>query len=184
MLHASDLASPDVRYPTAYGHLLRERTDIWLAMTLAGLSGAVYNNRKLEPLPFAPHLRRVLRRSTQITLMTFICFASLVTYQRHISAVKPVPFNAGERVVTAGIWTLHFGLDNRLHDSQRRVSQLLKEVQVDVLGILESDLNHIVTGNRDMVSRIAEEQGYYVDMGPAPQKREQRHLGWLPKLFR
>jgi hypothetical protein len=58
--------------------------------------------------------------------------------------------------VTAGVWTLHFGIDNEGRDSQRRVRDLIRcvepddlttayisisDMQLDVVGLLETDLN-------------------------------------------
>jgi endonuclease/exonuclease/phosphatase family metal-dependent hydrolase len=73
-------------------------------------------------------------------------------------------------MITAGIWTVHFGLESDLRDSQRRLRDALKEAELDVVGLLESDLQHIVTGNRDLTQIIAQDLGYYVDLGPGPQK--------------
>lgn len=166
-----------------YGWILRERTDVWLGLTLAFIGGAVFlqrSNTTLIPstLRFHPSLR--LQRLCQVTLALLMGFAMASTYSSHQHQAAPVPFNGEERVATAAIWTLHFGLDNRMHDSQRRVSELLEDAQIDILGILESDLNHIVTGNRDMVQRIAQEKGYFVDLGPGPHKRTwSRPIFWL-----
>lgn len=154
----------------AYGYVLRERTDIWIGLTLAFIGGGVYNSRSAQLTPLAKSSKK-LQHLTQAFLAAVASFALITAAFKHYAKAEPVPYNPQERVATAGIWTLHFGLDNRLHDSQRRISELLDDVELDILGILESDLNHIVTGNRDMVQRIAEEKGYYVDLGPAPQKR-------------
>ncbi len=40
------------------------------------------------------------------------------------------PFRSGHRMVRAGIWTIHFGLDNKGRDSQRRVAKLIRLVLV------------------------------------------------------
>jgi hypothetical protein len=40
------------------------------------------------------------------------------------------PFKPGPRMLTAGIWTLHFGFDNEGRDSQRGVRDLIKCVDI------------------------------------------------------
>ncbi|KAF7975727.1 hypothetical protein HWV62_8699 [Athelia sp. TMB] len=73
----------------------------------------------------------------------------------------PVPYSPGPRIITAGIWTIHFGIDNQGRDSQRKVRDLVHDMKVDVLGLLETDLHRIVYGNRDLTRVLIEELGYY-----------------------
>lgn len=47
---------------------------------------------------------------------------------------------------------------------------LIKELEIDVIGLLESDLQRIIMGNRDTTQILAEELGMYVDYGPGPNK--------------
>ena len=51
------------------------------------------------------------------------------------------PHHSPERLVTAGIWTVHFGIDLEGRDSQPRMRDLVKDMDLDVLGLLETDLN-------------------------------------------
>ena len=46
----------------------------------------------------------------------------------------------------------------------------IKELELDVVGLLESDLQRIIMGNRDTTQFIAEDLGMYVDYGPGPNK--------------
>ena len=80
------------------------------------------------------------------------------------------PYHKDSNVWTAGIWTVHFGVDLAGRDSQRRMLDLIRDAEVDVLGLLETDLQRFVYGNRDLTRMIAEELGYYVDIGPGPNK--------------
>lgn len=41
-------------------------------------------------------------------------------------AVVPRPHREAARIVRAGIWTVHFGIDNEGRDSQRRMRDLIK----------------------------------------------------------
>jgi hypothetical protein len=64
-------------------------------------------------------------------ILTFLASLSImsvfVTLYR-LPKAYPRPFKPGPRIVTAGIWTLHFGLDNEGRDSQRRVKALIEYV--------------------------------------------------------
>ena len=46
----------------------------------------------------------------------------------------------------------------------------IKELEIDVIGLLESDLQRIIMGNRDTTQYLAEDLGMYVDYGPGPNK--------------
>ncbi|KAK7966801.1 Protein cwh43 [Apiospora aurea] len=81
-----------------------------------------------------------------------------------------VPYHADSQIITAGIWTIHFSLDNDMWSSEKRIRNLLKELEVDVVGLLESDLQRIIMGNRDTTQFLAQDLGMYVDYGPGPNK--------------
>lgn len=81
-----------------------------------------------------------------------------------------VPYHKEDKVITAGIWTVHFSLDNDMWSSERRMRDLIKEMEIDVIGLLESDLQRIIMGNRDTTQFLAEDLGMYVDYGPGPDK--------------
>ena len=46
----------------------------------------------------------------------------------------------------------------------------IRDLELDVVGLLESDLQRIIMGNRDTTQFIAEDLGMYVDYGPGPNK--------------
>ncbi|KAJ7674200.1 Frag1/DRAM/Sfk1 family-domain-containing protein [Mycena rosella] len=99
---------------------------------------------------------------------TIACFtiASLLVTIYRAPAEFPQPFKPGPRILTAGIWTVHFGLDNEGRDSQRLIRDVVRDMQLDVIGLLETDLHRIVFGNRDLTRVLVEDMGYYVDVGP------------------
>ena len=80
------------------------------------------------------------------------------------------PYHPDDRILTAGIWTIHFSLDNDMWSSEHRMRDLIKEMELDVVGLLESDLQRIIMGNRDTTQFLAEDLGMYVDYGPGPNK--------------
>ena len=53
----------------------------------------------------------------------------------------PAPAHARARLLNAGIWTVHFGIDDAGRDSQRRMRDLVRDMQLDVVGLLETDLH-------------------------------------------
>lgn len=79
-------------------------------------------------------------------------------------------YHPEEKTLTAGIWTIHFTLDNDMWSSERRMAAAIRELEVDVIGMLESDTQRIIMGNRDTMQYLAEDLGMYVDYGPGPNK--------------
>ncbi|GHJ86982.1 hypothetical protein NliqN6_3384 [Naganishia liquefaciens] len=75
-----------------------------------------------------------------------------------------------DELFTAGIWTVHFGVDLAGRESQKRQLEVIRDLDLDVFGLLESDLHRFVYGNRDITRMLVEELGYNVDLGPGPNK--------------
>lgn len=80
------------------------------------------------------------------------------------------PYHKDDKVITAGIWTIHFALDNDMWSSEQRMRKVIEELEIDVIGLLESDNQRIIMGNRDATQVLAEDLGMYVDFGPGPNK--------------
>jgi len=95
--------------------------------------------------------------------------AASIAYLRFPS-YNYTPYHPEEKILTAGIWTIHFSLDNDMWSSERRMRDVIKELELDVVGLLESDLQRIIMGNRDTTQYLAEDLGMYVDYGPGPNK--------------
>ena len=60
------------------------------------------------------------------TLTALLSVLSVLVTLYRLPISPPNPYHAGDRILTAGIWTLHFGLDNKGRDSQRRVRDLIQ----------------------------------------------------------
>ncbi|CDO76509.1 hypothetical protein BN946_scf184361.g8 [Trametes cinnabarina] len=130
------------------GEYFRERTDL-----------------TRSTLPHGTHFK------TQYTLALLATLSLLATlWHSSWPRVVPRPHREAARIVRAGIWTVHFGIDNEGRDSQRRMRDLIQDMELDVVGLLETDLHRVVFGNRDLTRVIAEELGYYVDIGPGPNQ--------------
>ncbi|GAA6010929.1 hypothetical protein JCM10207_003995 [Rhodosporidiobolus poonsookiae] len=172
------------------GWLLRERTDVVLALVLGGIGvGLVPLRLSLSPSPsassspaapasssFAAPRALRLRLVLSLSLLLLLALSSAL-YRLSSGGIpswaRPVDgaYNAADRVVTAGIWTVHFGLDGRMWDSGRRMARLFREAEVDVVGLLETDVHRIVGGNRDLTQFISHALKMpYVDLGPGPNK--------------
>ncbi|KAH8100162.1 Frag1/DRAM/Sfk1 family-domain-containing protein [Cristinia sonorae] len=150
------------------GQYFRERTNWVLAVQLLGLASAFKWPGMSAPAPrliIPSSLRsRISNTIVGITILSLV----VTMYRWPTTVVKP--YRPGPRIVRAGIWTVHFGIDDEGRDSQRRMRDLVRDMEVDVLGLLETDLHRPVFGNRDLTRVLVEELGYYVDIGPGPNK--------------
>lgn len=160
-----------------FGWILRERTDLIMLILLVPLPFALKAARDLS-LPGKDTLQpRGTKRVASIRKFTFAGVVTLIALtclsaMRFVTktSVAPVPYHPDYHIFSAGIFTVHFGIDEPGRDSQRRIADLVREMEVDVLGMLETDLHRFVYGNRDLTRYIAEELGYYVDLGPGPNQ--------------
>ncbi|KAK6345131.1 hypothetical protein TWF718_007060 [Orbilia javanica] len=158
------------------GFLLRERT--WLVMTMmmaligVGLSvimGTRAGGSTSKPQSSYASIRKPSRSYFVYSLAFLELLAVSIAYLR-FPHLDYKPYHEKEKMVTAGIWTVHFALDNDMWSSERRMRDLIKEMELDVVGLLESDLQRIIMGNRDMTQFLAEDLGMYADFGPGPNK--------------
>lgn len=156
------------------GPYLREHTD-WIMTAMALLIGA-----GIYAVPKADNRLRTrykLSKTGPNRLLSYYVYivailellAIAISYLR-FPTNDYSPYHKDDKVITAGIWTIHFSLDNDMWSSERRIRDLVKEMEVDVIGFLETDLQRIIMGNRDTTQYIAEDLGMYVDFGPGPNK--------------
>ncbi|KAK7754419.1 Protein cwh43 [Diatrype stigma] len=154
------------------GPFVREHTD-WIMMTMmiligVGSSNARRTNRHHQAAP-GFHLRPPDWKSHALALCV-INLVFLATAYMRFPTNDYKPYHEDARVVTAGIWTVHFSLDNDMWSSEHRIRDLIKDLELDIVGLLESDLQRIITGNRDTTQFFSENLGMYVDYGPGPNK--------------
>ena len=156
------------------GPLMREHTDWVMAAMMICIGIGLYNSGELK-LKNGKNRRQsspIAARNWPYylwSLMTIQLLAVGVAYMR-FPAYNYTPYHPEENVITAGIWTIHFSLDNDMWSSERRIRDLIRDAEVDVIGLLESDLQRIIMGNRDTTQFLAEDLGMYVDYGPGPDK--------------
>ena len=156
------------------GPLVREHTD-WIMTTMmvmigAGVFTAINKNTssKARKVKSSPQGRKGSAYYIHI-LLALQLLSTAIAYLR-FPANNYDPYHKDDKVFTAGIWTVHFSIDNDMWSSERRMRDAIKELEIDVIGLLESDLQRIIMGNRDTTQYLAEDLGMYVDYGPGPNK--------------
>ena len=156
------------------GPLMREHTDWIMTATVLLIGLGIYNvapttkNGTSRPRPSKVGPSR-FKSYYLYALMVFELLAISISYLR-FPTNDYTPYHKDEKVITAGIWTIHFSLDNDMWSAERRIRDLIKEMEVDVIGLLETDLQRIIMGNRDTTQFLAEDLGMYVDYGPGPNR--------------
>lgn len=154
------------------GPALRERTDLMVGFTVISVVLGVVNfvlRKSASKITRIEVVGSKLWRQTLFVITILVAITSTGFTARYETRA-PQPYKPETQSFTAGIWCVHFGLDNDLWASEIRMSNLLREAEVDIIGLLETDTERLIGGNRDFAQRMAEELGMYVDYGPGPNK--------------
>lgn len=156
------------------GPLVREHTD-WVMITTMLLIGCgVFSSISSTPAAqrkrFNAYLNSRKQRSYYLYILGTLQLLSVSIAYLRFPTYDYVPYHKEDKILTAGIWTIHFSLDNDMWSSEYRMRDVIKELELDVVGLLESDLQRIIMGNRDTTQFLAEDLGMYVDYGPGPNK--------------
>ncbi|KAF2666706.1 calcofluor white hypersensitive protein [Microthyrium microscopicum] len=168
-------------WTTAYafvpgGPLLREHTDYVMTAMMLCIGAGVYSAQasaistpsKFSATKASPAAKR--SRSYYIYMLIVLEMLAVSTAYLRFPSYDYKPYHPEEKSITAGIWTIHFSIDNDMWSSERRMRDAIRDLELDVVGLLESDLQHIIMGNRDFTQYLAEDLGMYVDFGPGPNK--------------
>ena len=157
------------------GPLVREHTDWVMAAMMVQIGAGVFSMTSSTPKrasaktsPPNPAARRM--RSYYIYILVALQLLSVSISYLRFPSYSYEPYHPQDKLVTAGIWTIHFSLDNDMWSSERRQRDAIKELELDVVGMLETDTQRIIMGNRDTSQYLAEDLGMYVDYGPGPNK--------------
>jgi hypothetical protein len=155
------------------GPLVREHTDWLMAATMLSIGAGVFsagitNSSSPKARTISPNGRR--QRSYYVYVLAVLQLLSIAVAYLRFPTNDYTPYHKEDKVATLGIWTVHFGLDNDMWSSERRMRDVIKELEIDVIGLLESDTQRIIMGNRDISQVLAEELGMYADFGPGPNK--------------
>ena len=122
------------------GPLLRERTDLVMTVMMLLIGAGVFSTTtyptsskgRIANIAMSPFQRR-LKSYFVNCLVAIELFAVAVAYMR-FPTFDYQPFNKKSNVVSVGIWTVHFGIDNDMWSSERRMRDLIKEMEVDIIG--------------------------------------------------
>lgn len=159
------------------GPVMREHTDWVMTAMMLCIGCGVFSFsgqsdfaslQKYKGKPANPAARK--QRSYYMYILAGLELLAIAIAYLRFPSYNYTPYHPEEKVVTAGIWTIHFSLDNDMWSSEHRMRDVIKELELDVVGLLESDLQRIIMGNRDTTQFLAEDLGMYVDFGPGPNK--------------
>ncbi|KAF5327734.1 hypothetical protein D9619_004534 [Psilocybe cf. subviscida] len=168
------------------GVYLRERTDLVLiAQTLCLLPLATWTTGVSPSSPTSTSRPASYTSHTLVAILLFFSSSLLVTKHRAPGAL-PIPYrrdtakhNTTLGIVNAGIWAVHFGIDNEGHDSQRGMLGVIRyvcirihasttkalepesrfrmgaycaslDMELDIVSLLETDLHRTAFGSRDL----------------------------------
>ncbi|KAK3813176.1 MAG: calcofluor white hypersensitive protein [Benniella sp.] len=155
------------------GEYMREHTDYVLIAMQAFLFLGIFNansaawNAITEARSQA--VFSVARLYTKLSLVGLMLGSLGICYQR-LPKSAPQPYHPEHKLITAGIWTIHFAIDNDMYNSEIRMRDAIRDLELDVIGLLESDLQRIIMGNRDLTQFLSEDLNMYADYGPGPTK--------------
>ena len=125
------------------GFLLRESTHLVMITTMLLIGVGVFSTSSLSTISkgksvgatiLSPFQRRVKSYFVYL-LVSLELITAGIAYMR-FPTMDYEPYNKDHKVVSVGIWTVHFGIDNGLWSSERRMRDLIKEMEVDVIGKL------------------------------------------------
>lgn len=163
------------------GKPFRERTWVMINVQAVFLAIGLWGCSSVQT---TVHQRATLSSAVKRTFYSLLGLAVvsawIVAQLRTVgpSSIKPYHAAGENSVFTVAIQTIHFGLDQLFYDSSRRMSDLYADLKLDIFGLLESDLQRSVFGNRDLTQWLAQELGMYADIGPGPDKHT-----WGAALF-
>ncbi|KAI1939965.1 Protein cwh43 [Ophidiomyces ophidiicola] len=156
------------------GPLVRERTDWVMTATMLLIGAGVFSASISNSSPSSRNKKAASfnkkQRSYYYYVIVILQIISVATSYLRFPTNDYTPYHKEEKLVTAGIWTVHFSLDNDMWSSEKRMRDAIRDLELDVVGLLESDLQRIIMGNRDTTQFLAEDLGMYVDYGPGPNK--------------
>nr|OQO25731.1 hypothetical protein B0A51_04575 [Rachicladosporium sp. CCFEE 5018] len=158
------------------GYLVREHTD-WIMITTmlligCGVFSGLQNSTPARQSSLRPPPNPAARkqRSYYIYVLLALQLTSIAVAFIRFPSYNYKSYHPDSKAITAGIWTIHFSIDNDMLSSENRMESLIRESELDVIGLLESDQQRIIMGNRDSTQVLAENLGMYVDAGPGPNK--------------
>lgn len=96
-------------------------------------------NTPPPPTPIPTYQHQYKRPALALLVLLPLLALGATTYR--LPRAAPAPYRPEARIVRAGIWAVHFGVDNEGHDSQKGMLGLISDMELDVVGLLETDLH-------------------------------------------
>jgi hypothetical protein len=123
------------------GPLLRERTNLLvIAMMVCIGGGLVYlqrSGRSTTDYLSTSKSNIVQQRTksyTRVAVGVFSVLSCVIAFLRFPS-LDYKPYHPDAKLFTAGIWTVHFGIDNEMWASELRMRDAIRDVELDIVGI-------------------------------------------------
>ncbi|WBW70579.1 glycosylceramide biosynthesis protein Cwh43 [Schizosaccharomyces osmophilus] len=168
------------------GFMLREKTSYLLIALAVGLFcqllGYSSFSSKKHPAGINANAEEThaIKRGFKKSIVLAACLGFMAI--KYAIMYKPpydyTPYHPDEKVFTAGIWTIHFGLDDYMWAAEHRIRDVVRDIELDVFGLLESDTQRLIMGFRDLTQLLSHDLGMYSDYGPGPDKHT-----WGAALF-
>jgi len=128
------------------GPLLRERTDLITTWQMACIATGVYHIQQRKVPANGPYPTKEDRREsgipyqrnktyTRSAVGVFSLLACVIAFLR-FPTFDYKPYHPEAKLFTAGIWTVHFGIDNEMWASEIRMRDAIRDVELDVVGTL------------------------------------------------
>jgi hypothetical protein len=151
------------------GMFFREKTHYVLLVGLAAINATLFFNGYWKRMFF------IASSSSHDRLLVYKALGWIVILLI-ASAIYRLPRAFGPRGIETVIpkvpglfgvmiWTVHFSYDDENWFSHRGLAALIRDSEMDVIGLLETDTNRFFKGNRDLVMWLAEELHMYSDYG-------------------
>lgn len=123
------------------GNAFRERMDLVVGVTMVLIGFGLYPLRSstiTSPVPSISTTSRTLRRHVSVSFLVIVFLSLAISGWRYniLWGTSAQPNHPENRIITAAIWTVHFGLDGKMWESQRRMAQIVRDAEIDVIGEL------------------------------------------------
>lgn len=123
------------------GPYLRERTDLLLIIMMALIGAGVISlqrftnaNKDYTQTGRSNIYNNRVTSYTRTAVGIFSIVSCVIAFLRFPS-FDYKPYHPEAKLFTAGIWTVHFGIDNEMWASERRMRDAIRDVELDVVGI-------------------------------------------------
>lgn len=148
------------------GGLLREKS-FFIFILAQILQVLPSEDRRTVVSALSDYRYKVCNKMVVLLILSISAVFGAMQYNLSSHQQELVHFN-DKNVLTTGIWTLHFGLDGNMMYSHKAMTDIIEKLDLDVVGILESDTMRTIGGNRNMLKYTARKLNMNIAYGPPP----------------